>query len=146
MFKGPDRDLLIQYLVDDAPSGMVKIFVLWRLLAFRNSARDVFDDGEYVPLNSAGEKAAHVVAFARRTLAKTVVVAVPRLSARLLNYQPRTPGGKLWGDTEIELASTGGRATDVLTGVVHDLFGKTTLGLAQLFGSFPVAVLDIPNQ
>lgn len=83
--------------------GALKQAVIQRLLALRRQHPRLFSEGEYLPLQATGAYADHVVAFARRTPESTLVVVVPRLSARLLTSPNAMP--LEWADTSLPLAS-----------------------------------------
>ena len=60
--------------------GRAKMWIVWRTLALRRSYRELFDFGQYVPLQTTGSRSEHVIAFVRRHGGKTAV----------------TVGGRLW--------------------------------------------------
>ena len=66
----------------------------------RDRAR-LFGVGAYVPLAAVGARAEHVVAFAPARRAGTVIVAVPRLAARLAAWIAALSqlGEEIWGET-----------------------------------------------
>jgi (1->4)-alpha-D-glucan 1-alpha-D-glucosylmutase len=103
--------------------GVPKLWLIARLLARRRKTPELFGSSEYAPLQAAGAKARHVVAFAR----DRVLVVVPRLPAGL---------GGSWADTTIELPA--GDWEDVLTG---SRFEGGVSEIARLCEAFPVAVL-----
>jgi len=107
-----------------ADEGVPKLWLISRVLSHRRKARELFESPLYTPIDAAGTKARHVVAFARDRL----VVVVPRLLAGL---------GGTWADTTIELPP--GDWEDVLTGARHA--GGGAVELSGLLGGFPVAVL-----
>ena len=82
--------------------------------------------GDYAPLPAHGEAAEHVLAFARGGRHATIV---PRFPLRLTER-----GG--FGDTTITLPA--GTWTDVVTGATL----RGAVPVAQVLGSFPVAVLE----
>src|SRR5262249_27077619 len=89
------QDLLLQ-----PETGAVKMFVISRVLAFRNSHPDLFRFGNYLPLEALGEKADHVVAFAREYKKDHLIVLAPRLMAGLMDGQERLPlGESTWTKT-----------------------------------------------
>lgn len=131
-----------------------KLFVTWRLLDTRRRFAQLFASSHrYVPLHVAGEKAEHVVAFARLAeenspdSSQGVIIVVPRLVARLIgldsNYDvsPLVPcGSAVWGNTTVELPSDiVGTFQDVLTDVLRE--SHSALRVAELCEDFPVAVL-----
>ena len=64
--------------------GRVKLLVTWLALECRRENLGLFSAGEYVPVEVSGTHRDHVFAFARRHAGKWAVVAVPRLTVRLV--------------------------------------------------------------
>ena len=102
-----------------------------------------------MPLTAAGSKSDHVIAFARQHEGTSVVVAVPRLCARLLNESHDTIcKQEIWGDAELTVPKD-----DV--SCYHNLFtgeclpvktpgpanNVSSIRLAEVFRTFPVALL-----
>ena len=102
-------------------SGAAKLWVVSRTLRLRRDWPDLFS--RYDPVPVEGPAAEHAVAFDRGG-ATTVAT---RLPVRL-----ERDGG--WRGTTIELARP---ATDVISGTSH----RGTVALADLLGSYPVALL-----
>lgn len=119
-------------LLERWTDGAVKLAVTRQALAVRGEMPEVFSAGEYLPLEATGERADHVVAYARRTGDATVVVAVPRLVGQL-GEKPD------WGNTAIPLPrGTGWR--NRLTGA--EVEGGDAVMAATLFADLPVALLS----
>jgi (1->4)-alpha-D-glucan 1-alpha-D-glucosylmutase len=105
--------------------GMPKLWLIRQVLALRRRQPELFGpQGDYQPLLAEGERAEHVVAFAR---GGGVVSVVPRLVLGL-------DGG--WGDTTLKVPH--GAWRNELTG--DDLGGNVTR-MADLLARFPVALL-----
>jgi (1->4)-alpha-D-glucan 1-alpha-D-glucosylmutase len=142
--KASDQDkAIIRDLADTMDDGRIKLYVLWKALNLRKKLPELFQRGEYIPLEAAGERARHLFAFARRHEGKTLVVAVPRLSAQLLQGEPRMPVGQdIWQDTRIDLPP--GCGTDfrnLLTGELLAAQEQGAFFAKHLFQNFPVALL-----
>ena len=119
------RSLDLGSLLRSWPSGRVKMFVIWKLLAMR----DAFRDADYRAIDAGS----NVCAFAR---GDDVVVAVPRLVTSLV--KPGVfPLGEVW--RAADLSGCAGRWRNTFTG---DTIEGETLPLRQVFGRFPVAVLE----
>ncbi len=104
----------------DAPSA--KLWVTRHALHARRDRPELFTD--YTPLVLEGPRRTHLLAFDRGgavTLATRLPVGLRRL------------GG--WGDTTVPLPA--GTYTDVFTGARY----RDSVGLAPLFGHYPVALL-----
>src|SRR5262249_55548916 len=139
-----DRTSLADDLLRSAPGGRIQMFVPNDALHDRKTNRDLFERGEYLPLQAAGERDRHVVSFARKIGDKTAIVIATRFFIRLTPGAPI--GREAWGDTAIltgdELA---GCYRDVFTGRrVHA--GKrpdcNELPVAEALAHLPVALLE----
>ncbi|ALG73316.1 alpha-amylase [Azospirillum thiophilum] len=119
-------------LLERWTDGAIKLAVTRQALALRADKPEIFAAGEYLPLEATGERADHVVAYARRNGDDSVVVAVPRLVGRL----GENPD---WGNTAIPLPR-GTRWRDRLTG--KEVEGQDAVSLATLFADLPIALLS----
>jgi (1->4)-alpha-D-glucan 1-alpha-D-glucosylmutase len=142
---GPTAETLDQ-LFHPPDDGRVKMYVLWRVLAFRRENPGLFAQGEYLPLQVSGSGQEHICAFARRYGEKVLIVAVPRLVARLVRHQVgRLPlGEEIWGDTRLHLPEVlqSLEYTNLLTGK-NSLSPQGRVGFlgGELFDLFPLALL-----
>ncbi|HEV8441044.1 MAG TPA: malto-oligosyltrehalose synthase [Methylomirabilota bacterium] len=134
-------------LLQSWPDGRVKLYATHRALTLRRQRPRLFAAGGYQPLAATGEQAEHVIAFARVESGGGVVVAVPRLPARLTAFSGRLPlGDETWRDTWLALdASLAGAYRDRFTGrriATEPRDGVPVLPAGALFGVFPVALLE----
>ncbi len=115
-----------RFALEHFSEGHPKLWVIAQSLQLRLERPTSFDaSGSYTPLQAAGPKADHVVAFRR---SEDVVTVAPRLPHRLANN---------WSGTTLPLPA--GRWTDRFTGQVFE--GGGSLKLATLLDHFPVALL-----
>jgi (1->4)-alpha-D-glucan 1-alpha-D-glucosylmutase len=133
----PLRDASPEELVKSMEDGRIKQYVVLKGLALRRDMRDLLELGDYVPLLAQGEKAEHVVAFARRHEGKVAIAVAPRLVLQLAGGENRLPLGEAWGDTTLPMPA--GAYRNVLTGDRHA--SSDSLSLAELMKRFPVALL-----
>ncbi len=127
----------------DPRTDEAKLFVTWRLMQMRRTHAALFRDGDYLPLEAAGEKASHLVAYGRRTDSVTVVTVASRLFARLLGTPNRLPeGAEVWSDARIVLGEVGveGELVDQLTGRTIRV-AEGALAVEDALSGFPAAVL-----
>jgi (1->4)-alpha-D-glucan 1-alpha-D-glucosylmutase len=84
--------------------GRIKQALIAQVLMLRNQYPALFSEGRYQPLEVIGDRAAHVMAFAREREDMRAIVVVPRLPAELLGTA-QTPfiNAAHWGDTRIIL-------------------------------------------
>lgn len=140
-----------QKLAADPTNPGVKLYVTWKALRVRNEQKTLFAAGKYIPLSVRGDKAEHVVAFAREYEGSYAIVAVPRLCATLVGDTfERAPDESVWGNTKIELP-------DSKVACFHNQFtgectpveiagGERSLSVAKIMRTFPVALLLADNQ
>jgi len=130
--------------IDD---GRVKLHVIWTALQVRAAQEQLFREGSYLPLKVSGERATHVLAYARKHGDKLAIVAVPRLYLRLLGEKHRLPHGPdVWGDTRIELPRKvgGGTFRNAMSGKTLEAQAtgeERVLSAGAVFADFPVALL-----
>src|SRR5262249_24040089 len=129
------------------PDGRRKLYVTQRALTLRREREHLFRSGSYAPLTATGERAEHLVGLARGEGGEAVIVAVPRLSARLTNFAGRFPlGDAEWGDTWLSLRDPRleGEDTDRSPGrriATTQRDGVPAFEAGALFGSLTVAML-----
>lgn len=124
----PDWDSLVQ----DWPSGHLKLAWTRHLLKLRTELADVFTNGDYQPLDVSGPHRDHVIAFAHRRGRDAAIVVVTRSSAAF------SDSGRAWPRPENYDAFV-----DV-SGYAAEGFADTDasrLRLSDLLGHLPVAVL-----
>ncbi len=140
-----DCAALLAELVANWPDGRIKLFTTWRALSFRRERRELFLDGEYLPLAGRGKAADHVCAFARRYGEQYAVVVAPRQLSLLISPEQPPLGYPVWGRSLIELPSGAPRRwRNILTGELLTAATrrrKRTLRLSNVFATFPVALL-----
>lgn len=119
-------------LCTDWQDGRIKFALTRKLLTIRNAYADLFRDGDYEPIQVAGEHADHVIAFARNWKKQRVVVLVGRRFGSL------TDDGRCWPKSWVGTVETGFQES---VGLLRDqrLAGK--IDLPHAFGDLPVAVL-----
>jgi (1->4)-alpha-D-glucan 1-alpha-D-glucosylmutase len=124
----------------DITDGAIKLWATSRVLRLRRAEHALFRHGSYLPLYAAGPAEQHVIAHARQHEDKTVVVAVPRFACSLMRGETALPLAEAWKDWSLSLPSE-------LHGRYHNIFNGETITaegsmpLAEVFGSFPAAVL-----
>ncbi|RPF49340.1 maltooligosyl trehalose synthase [Thermodesulfitimonas autotrophica] len=158
---------LVQELLASWKDGRIKLYTIYKALHFRRDHLELFSGGAYLPLTVAGLRREHVCAFIRQKGNQWVVVAVPRLLVRLQQQSrtglrnPEAPalparqpplGAATWNDDRLLLPESAPEEWyNIFTGeslryVPSPHCGSTpegghTLYLADVFRSFPVALL-----
>jgi (1->4)-alpha-D-glucan 1-alpha-D-glucosylmutase len=148
---GVRADLLESLLSGDADpaslferweDGRPKLWVTHTALALRRRAPDLFRTGEYVPLETRGERAQHLFAFARRHGDERAITIAPRLWGALADGESGVvPGAAAWGDTVLEIPSgLDGRYRSLLSGE-EVTCEEGRLAVGELLARWPVALL-----
>ena len=145
---------LAHRLCENPRDPRLKLFVTWRALQFRRRNAELFQLGQYTPLEIKGSRATHVCAFKWEYSAHSesdrqiAVVIAPRLIAKLTplpegSLQPPLPlGPAIWEDTHIVMRdSPPPSLKNVFTGQVYSP-EQSTLTLATVLSDFPIALLS----
>src|SRR4029079_1108422 len=125
-------------LISTWPSGEVKFALMRRVLALRRRLPNVFTNGSYRPLEVAGRDANEIIAFARVSGRRAVIVVGGRLFARATARGQRWPAGDAWNASL--LAAGFSEIFDVLRGA--KLTTGPELANASLLAPLPIAVLE----
>jgi (1->4)-alpha-D-glucan 1-alpha-D-glucosylmutase len=83
--------------------GRLKMFITYKALQIRRSHRELFCQGDYLPLTVSGPKQEHVVAFARRLDQHWVIVLAGRFFSRLTEPGVPPVGEGVWGGNYLSL-------------------------------------------
>lgn len=82
--------------------GRIKQALIARLLNLRSDAPARFAAGDHVPLEVAGARAGHVIAFARRYSSSLLIAVAPRCASGAVDAGATPlPDPQWWGDTRI---------------------------------------------
>ena len=136
----------LQSFVNCMSDGRIKLYLISRTLALRKEHPELFERGEYLPLNVVGDKTKHLVAFARRTEKLSAIIAVPRLCAQLVSQGAALPiGPDVWGNTKIEIpgALTSAGYRNALTGELLKAERQpdgSSIAASAVLSSFPVGL------
>lgn len=137
---------LATLFVEDS-SGLAKQFLVHRVLAVRRALATVFREGDYMPLETAGDRADHVFAFARRHGGAIAVTAVPRLTGSLTDGGRRPLNASVWGASRVRLPpipDAEGALIDAISGAVAPLESDGdcyAIPCRELFRALPGSLL-----
>jgi (1->4)-alpha-D-glucan 1-alpha-D-glucosylmutase len=139
---------LCRDLTEKKEDGRVKLYLTSRGLNFRRDHRELFEEGEYLPLEVSGDREQNVCAFARRLNGSSAIVIVPRFFTSLMSEENRLPlGREAWGNTVVivPFAREGMEHRDVFTGETvktKEREKEVLLELSEVLANFPVALLE----
>ena len=145
---GPDRAEFARGMFEQVHDARVKMYTIMTGLEYRRLHPELFQQGEYLPLECGGSKKQHVCAFARLYQHKALIAVVPRLVATLHPDGKHPPmGSSVWEDTWIATPPwpTLGEFHHLLTGEImnaESLNGRRVLPLARVLNHAPIALLE----
>lgn len=82
--------------------GRIKLFLLRKAIRFRREHAALFQESEFLPLETRGDRQQNVVSFMRRSNRNQVIVAVPRWLS-MLESSTRDHDRRDWRNTEVVL-------------------------------------------
>ena len=132
-------------LLQNWENGHVKMFLIWKALGWRRDHAELFREGEFLPLQAAGERQQHLVAFLRRHGTDQALVAIPRWTVNAPQATDHRGLIDFWRGTSLHLlAGCEGAWQNIFTKqelniTVRD--GQSSLSASDLFQAFPVALL-----
>ncbi len=131
---------LIQELLTQKNDGRIKLFLTVQALKARINYLELFQDGEYLPLEIQGTHADHIIAFARKQENQTAIAIAPRFLTPLIQPGEYPLGESVWKDTHIQLPKgTSSTWKNLLT--QQSLETTETLSIGAALAHFPVALL-----
>lgn len=131
---GKDRSGLIKELWENDP--MLKMYVTWIGLNFRKSNSDLFQLGEYIPINVEGGSKLNFVAFARKHAEKACIVVSGRFFTQITDLKNHWPPLEYtWEQAWIDIpADFYGTYRDVYGGLEIKL--EDSVEISKLFYTF----------
>jgi (1->4)-alpha-D-glucan 1-alpha-D-glucosylmutase len=146
---GTDDAPLVERLIRQPEDGRIKLYITTRSLRFRKAHRELFEEGEYLPLRAMGGRENHVIAFARRRGQDEALVVASRFFTRhgITRSVSGWVGPDTWRDTALLLPehSSGARYRDVFTGTEFTAQATRdggSLSIAGVLQRLPVALLE----
>jgi maltooligosyltrehalose synthase len=131
-------DVASEELLGSWRDGRIKQLAVRNLMRWRS--RIDLTAADYVPLEAAGDRAAQVLAFARRGPGGVATCIVP-VRPGAASADGGFAVGDVWADTAVDVGSLGATSfTDVLTGTQHEP-PDGRLVLRDVLATLPVAVL-----
>jgi (1->4)-alpha-D-glucan 1-alpha-D-glucosylmutase len=140
---------LTKELFERPDDGRIKMYLTCRALGWRRKHARLFLDGAYVPLEGAGPRAHHLIAFGRGSSEHHVIIAAGRFFTGFGMLPQGAAGESAWSDTFLSVP------LNLLQEYYVDLFtGQTVradcerdaqqLCMREVFSHMPVSIL-IPH-
>src|SRR5690606_2994941 len=120
--------------------GKIKMYTLFRALKERKSNPLLFEQGDYIPVAVSGGAESQVLAYARHYQDRWYLIAVPLGITNLALGSHLGLNDKALGEAFLNLPENApSEWSHVYTGETFSSEG--TLGLAEIFASYPVVLL-----
>lgn len=135
-----DSAQALRNFVETWHDGCIKLYLIWKAIRFRRDHDDLFREGEFVPLQSAGANARNVIAFLRKHGTSWALAAIPRWLSQVPKKAKREFD---WGDTRLALPSDSPTQWNSTLApsrlVLKNEGGEQHVMVNDLFQDFPVA-------
>jgi (1->4)-alpha-D-glucan 1-alpha-D-glucosylmutase len=132
-----DIGKLTDELLSTKEDGRIKLFLTHKVLQARKENLDVFQKGDYQPIEVGGKFKEHIVAFARSFGDTTAIAIAPRFLTSLVQ-SGEYPIGEVWADTQLQLPQ--GMQSTWRDAITNQTISGTG-AIAQILQHFPVALL-----
>ena len=126
-------------LWDNRYDARIKLWLLYKLLALRKSAADLFRDGDYTPLEVRGSYSRHILAFKRHHRGENIVMIAPLYLAGMEGMNPDRIADFDWKDTRVRIDSDPGTKWHNLL-ISREGQGRE-IPVKDAFSILPVAIL-----
>jgi (1->4)-alpha-D-glucan 1-alpha-D-glucosylmutase len=131
---------LIDDLLETRHDARIKLFLIVQILKARTENLNLFNEGDYVPLEVSGKFKEHIIAFARSHENKMIVTIAPRFFTRLIQPGEYPISQKVWEDTSVKLPAKAPSAwKNAIT--EQSIQADGTLLMGETLKHFPVALL-----
>jgi len=133
-----DPGTLVMELLENITDGLLKMYLIYKILNFRKQNSSLFREGDYQPVEVIGKTANHVIAFCRQLGEKKIIIAAGRFYTELMEDVESLPIGGIWEETFLRMPSGfEGEYRDVLTGLALRIGQGRELSLIEGFKKLP---------
>ncbi len=131
-------------LLRHAENGRIKMFLIHKVLWARRRHRQIFEEGDYLPVNITGPQKDHVIAFARKSGKGMAIAVATRFVTSMTSPAQLCIGENIWKDTSIIIhKGISNFWLNVITGEKINSSNKLLVG--HILNKFPVALL-VPRE
>ncbi|WP_462270091.1 malto-oligosyltrehalose synthase [Desulfobacter sp.] len=119
--------------------GRIKLFLIHMALEARNRNREIFLNGNYMPLAIKGRFKDNIIAFARFDINRSCLTIVPRFLTSVVKAGEYPLGSHVWFDTEVVLPD--GFPCLWKNIFTAEVLSGRSLRVSEILKDFPVAML-----
>ncbi|MDY6835184.1 MAG: malto-oligosyltrehalose synthase, partial [Chloroflexota bacterium] len=134
---------LVGKLLDSRHNGAIKLYVIYKTLGTRLVYKRLFQEGDYLPIQTTGPRSINVCAFARRLQDTWAIALAPRMLTSVIREDEFPLGEQVWKDSKLSLPEGSPPYwSHILTGEVFEATDKSNdLLLGDVFDTAPLALL-----
>ena len=118
---------------------MIKQYLIYRTLQFRNNFSDLFNRGNYHSLEINGKYKDHIIAFCRNYENQWSLTVAPRFLTSIIEEGQNPFGTEIWEDTRLSVPANIATWHNPITN--QEIAGKKELLIGEILQYFPVAFL-----
>jgi (1->4)-alpha-D-glucan 1-alpha-D-glucosylmutase len=98
-----DNSGVASLLFANWPNGHIKLYLIWKVLGYRNEHPELFADGEFIPVQCAGPRSLNILSFLRRHGNEQALTVISRWQVN----SPADAAGRqnFWKGTVLQLAA-----------------------------------------
>ena len=117
------------------------MYIIYKSLQVRNNNPGIYNEGNFVPLETGGKFKDNLIAFARIFENDILITLAPRFLTDLVVENTLPVGTDIWDDTYIKLSKINSSLLkNNLTGEVFEKKDKILVG--DIFRNFPFGLLS----
>ncbi len=136
-----DRITFLQDLLTNPSDAKIKLYIIYKSLQVRNDNLKIYNEGNFIPLETGGKFKDNLIAYARNFKDNIVITLAPRFLTDLVEENLLPVGIDVWNDTYIKLNKINpSTMKNNLTGEMIEKKDKLLIG--EIFKSFPYGLLS----
>jgi len=135
----------LSYYYKNITDGKIKLFLIYKALKVRKAFMELFNEGDYLPLDVSGDYNKNIIAFAREFNGNYCISIVPRFLTKLIKENEFPFGTKIWKDTFLTLPFNEGNLIDAFT-EEHVNPDENKIPIGRILKNFPVSLLVSENN
>jgi (1->4)-alpha-D-glucan 1-alpha-D-glucosylmutase len=97
-----DKISYLKSLLTNPSDGKIKLFITYKGLQVRNNNLNIYNEGNFIPMDTGGKFKDNIIAFARSIEDKFIITVAPRFLAALVKEYELPIGTEIWKDTYIK--------------------------------------------
>ena len=136
-----NRILFLQNLLSNPSDAGIKLYMLYKSLQVRNDNLELFNEGDYIQLETGGRYKDNLIAYLRNFNDNFIITLAPRFLTELVEENSIPIGIDIWHDTYLKLNKISSSSLkNNLTGEIFDT--KDNILIGEIFKNFPYGLIS----